>query len=192
MINLIWSITVIAGILYCFLTGDTQKAASSLIDGAKEAVELAIIMAGTVSFWSGMMNIAQKSGLTDTLAQKIRPLTAPLFKSTCKNAKAFGFICLNMSANFLGLGWAATPAGIAAMEEMQRYNPHKDTATDDMCMFLIINMSSIQLLPLNMIVLRQKYSSVSPFDIVVPCLIATAVTTFTAITSAKVCQRCGL
>lgn len=192
MIDIIWSFTIIAGILFCFLTGKVNTAATSLLNGAKDAVDLCIIMAGTVSFWSGIMNIAEKSGLTDSFAKKIRPLISPLFKETCKNAKAFGFICLNMAANFLGLGWAATPAGLAAMEEMQKTNPHKDTATDDMCMFLIINISSVQLLPLNMVILRQKYMSASPFDVVLPSIAATTITTATAIICAKICQRCKL
>ncbi|MCI1931439.1 MAG: nucleoside recognition protein [Clostridia bacterium] len=192
MIDIIWSFTIIAGILFCFLTGNIETAATSLVDGAKEAVELCIIMAGTVSFWCGIMNIAEKSGLTDSFSKRIRPIIAPLFKETCKNAKAFSFVCLNIAANFLGLGWAATPAGLAAMNEMQKTNLHKDTATDDMCMFLIINISSVQLLPLNMVILRQKYMSAAPFDVVMPSIAATIVTTVTAIICAKICQRCKI
>ena len=146
-------------------------------------------MAGTMSFWSGILNIAEKSGLTELMSKKISPIISFLFPDIPVNSKAFRYICINMTANFMGLGWAATPAGLMAMKEMNKLNKSIGTATKSMCMFIIINISSIQLLPINIIILRQKYMSISPFDIVLPSIIATSVSTLAAVISAKICER---
>ena len=189
MLDFIWSFVIILGILICFLKGDTLSAAESITNGASSAVELCIFMAGTMSFWSGILNIAEKSGLTELMSKKISPIISFLFPDIPTNSKAFRYICINMTANFMGLGWAATPAGLMAMKEMNKLNKSIGTATKSMCMFIIINISSIQLLPINIIILRQKYMSISPFDIVLPSIIATSVSTLAAVISAKICER---
>ena len=189
MLDFIWSFVIILGILICFFKGDTISAAESITNGASSAVELCIFMAGTMSFWSGILNIAEKSGLTELMSKKISPIISFLFPDIPVNSKAFRYICINMTANFMGLGWAATPAGLMAMKEMNKLNKSIGTATKSMCMFIIINISSIQLLPINIIILRQKYMSISPFDIVLPSIIATSVSTLAAVISAKICER---
>lgn len=189
MLDFIWSFVIILGILICFLKGDAVSAAESITNGASSAVELCIFMAGTMSFWSGILNIAEKSGLTELMSKKISPIISFLFPDIPVNSKAFRYICINMTANFMGLGWAATPAGLIAMKEMNKLNKSIGTATKSMCMFIIINISSIQLLPINIIILRQKYMSISPFDIVLPSIIATSVSTLAAVISAKICER---
>ena len=175
MLNLIWSAVIGLGILMCFFTGNAETAAQAFTDGAAGAVELCIFMAGTMSFWSGIMNIAEKSGLIDRLSEKIRPIIVFLFPDIPVKSMAFKYICINMAANFMGLGWAATPAGLMAMEEMNKINKIAGTASRSMCMLIIVNVSSIQLLPVNIIVIRQKYMSAAPFDIVLPAIIATSV-----------------
>ena len=189
MLKYIWAFVIGMGILMCFFTGNTYTAASALTDGAAQAVELCIFMAGTMSFWSGIMNIAEKSGMTDKLSEKICPIIRFLFPDILPESKAFKYICLNMAANFMGLGWAATPAGLMAMEELQKMNRMSKTASRAMCMFIIVNVSSIQLLPVNIIILRQKYMSASPFEIVVPAIIATSISTIAALAAAKFCER---
>lgn len=189
MLDFIWSFVIIFGIIICFLKNIPISAAESITNGASSAVELCIFMAGTMSFWSGIMNIAEKSGLTELMSRKISPVISFLFPDIPLNSKAFRYICINMTANFMGLGWAATPAGLMAMKEINNLNKTADTATKSMCMFIIINISSIQLLPINIIILRQKYMSLSPFDIVLPSIIATSVSTLAAVISAKICER---
>ena len=189
MLDFIWSFVIILGILICFLIGDAVSAAESITNGASSAVELCIFMAGTMSFWSGILNIAEKSGLTELMSKKISPIISFLFPDIPVNSKAFRYICINMTANFMGLGWAATPAGLMAMKEMNKLNKSIGTATKSMCMFIIINISSIQLIPINIIILRQKYMSILPFDIVLPSIIATSVSTLAAVISAKICER---
>ncbi len=189
MLNIIWSFVIGFGIIMCFLTGNTETAINSITSGAADAIELCVFMAGTMSFWSGIMNIAEKSGLVEKISQSIRPVISFLFPDIPPHSMAFKYICINMTANFMGLGWAATPAGLAAMSEMKKINRVTNTASRSMCMFIIVNVSSIQLLPVNIIILRQKYMSASPFDIVIPALIATSVSTITAILAAKICER---
>ena len=189
MLDYIWSFVIGAGILLCFFTGNVEAAGTAITEGAENAVELCIFMAGTMSFWSGIMKIAEKSGMVDVMSWKIRPLMSFLFPDIPVEHPAFKYICINMVANFMGLGWAATPAGLMAMREMDKLNRVAGTATKSMCMFLIVNISSIQLLPVNIIIMRQKYMSEAPFDIVLPAIIATSVSTIAAVAAAKICER---
>ena len=190
MLNIIWSAAICIGIAVCLVTQNFETASISFTEGAKKAVELCIFMLGTMSFWSGIMNIAEKSGLVDIISRKISPFIKLVFPDIPYGGKAFRYISVNMVANFLGLGWAATPAGLKAMEEMKRLNKDRKTASRSMCMFIIINVSSLQLLPINIIALRQKFLSSEPFMIIIPSIAATAFSTVFAVILAKIFERC--
>ena len=142
-----------------------------------------------MSFWSGIMNIAEKSGLIDRLSEKIRPIIVFLFPDIPVKSMAFKYICINMAANFMGLGWAATPAGIKAMKEMAVLNQNKNIASCDMCTFLVINISSIQLIPVNIIAYRSQYKSPDPTAILFPSIIATTISTLAAVIFCRVMTR---
>ena len=131
--------------------------------------------------WSGIMEIAKESGLTTALSRKMKPLIRLLFPGIPKDDIVNEYIAANMMANILGLGWAATPSGLLAMKELHRLNKEKETASNDMCTFLVINISSLQLIPINIIAYRMQYGSVNPTQIVAPSIVATLVSTLVAI-----------
>ena len=147
MLNWLWGFMIIIGIVYALITGNIESVTQGAFDSAKEAVTLCITMFGIMAFWCGLMEIAEKSGLIDRCKYRIEPLIKWLFPGVPSSSKAFGYIVTNMISNFLGLGWAATPAGIKAMKEMAVLNENKNIASCDMCTFLVINISSIQLIP---------------------------------------------
>lgn len=152
----------------------------SILSSSKEAVELCILMFGIVGLWSGIMNVAVSLGITNRLQHMLSPVLCFLFPNL-KNEKAKEYISSNMTANILGLGWASTPSGLQAMAELQKDNPHKDTATNEMCSFLILNISSLQLIPVNIIAYRSQYGSIHPSDIILPGIIATLCSTLAAV-----------
>jgi spore maturation protein A len=179
---------IIIAIIVGLLTGHMSEITQAFINSSKDAVELAFMMLGIVSAWTGIMNIAQKAGIIEDLSKKMRPILRFLFPSIPDDHKANKYIATNIIANMLGLGWAATPAGLMAMKELQKLNKQKDVASDAMCMFLIINISSIQLISVNIIAYRLKYGAVNATDIVLPTLIATSISTLIGILYAKNCE----
>lgn len=209
MLNYIWVFMIIIGIVYGSFTGQMAEISNGVIDSSKEAVQLCITMLGVVALWTGIMEIAGKSGLVESLTKGMRPLLRFLFPRIPKEHPAMSYISLNFIANILGLGWAATPAGLKAMEaltdlEKERGNPEyvknsdkKDsgnmqrerTASNEMCVFLILNISSLQLIPVNMIAYRSQYGSVNPAVIIAPAIIATFVSTITGIVYCKIKDR---
>lgn len=160
--------------------GVQEGTTGDIIASSKEAVELCILMFGIVGLWSGLMNIALSLGITTQLQKLLTPFLTFLFPNL-KNQKAKEYISTNIVANILGLGWAATPSGLKAMEELQKDNPDKNTATNEMCSFLILNISSLQLIPINIIAYRSQYGSVNPSKILIPGLIATLGSTIVAV-----------
>ena len=209
MLNYIWVFMIIIGIVYGSLTGQMAEISNGVIDSSKEAVQLCITMLGVVALWTGIMEIAKESGLVDSLTKGMRPLLRFLFPRIPREHPAMSYISLNFIANILGLGWAATPAGLKAMEaltdlERERGNPEyvkksdkKDagniqrdrTASNEMCVFLILNISSLQLIPVNMIAYRSQYGSVNPAVIIAPAIIATLVSTVAGIVYCKIKDR---
>ncbi len=187
--NYIWGFSIIIGICFAVLSGNLPALSDNIFTGANEAVSLCISMLGAVSMWSGIMEVGRRAGLINRLSVKIFPLTGFLFPDVPKESKAMEYLSMNLIANFLGLGWAATPAGINAMKELHLLNKERDTASDAMCNFLIINISSVQLIPINIIAYRAKYGSVSPSGIIVPSIIATFFSTITAIIFIKLARR---
>ena len=181
MLNYLWAGMVITGVIFGILTGKTNEVSEAFLSSSKEAVSLCITMAGVVAMWSGIMEIAKESGLTTALSRKMKPLIRLLFPGIPKDDIANEYIATNMMANILGLGWAATPSGLLAMKELHRLNKEKETASNDMCTFLVMNISSLQLIPINIIAYRMQYGSVNPTQIVAPSIVATLVSTLVAI-----------
>lgn len=189
MLNIIWSLFIILGILTAVFTGKMPEITQAVIDGGRDAVSLAITMLGVVATWSGIMKIAEKGGMIQGLSKKLEPVLDFLFPDVPKKHAARQYIATNFVANFLGLGWAATPAGLAAMKELQSINKNKKSASPAMCMFMIINMSSLQLITVNIIAYRAQYGSANPSEIIGAGILATLFSTLTGIVSAKLFER---
>ena len=186
MLNYLWGFMILIGIIYAALTGNLTSVTDAALDSAREAVTLCITMVGVMSFWVGLMRIAENSGIISGAAKKLNPFLRFMFPGVPANHKANEYISTNMIANIFGLGWAATPAGLKAMEELGKLNHHSKTASRDMCTFLIINISSLQLIPVNMIAYRSQYGSATTTRIVGPAIIATLISTFSGILFAKI------
>lgn len=161
---------ILAGImLFSVVTAACHDGMAALsaaaLQGCSDAVQLVISLAGMLCLWCGVMNIASKAGLTERLAQLFRPLTRRLFPQLDPEGDAMQAICMNLSANLLGLGNAATPFGLAAMRALQKQNPTPDTASDEMLLFVVLNTASLQLLPTTCAALRQQAGSTAPMEI---------------------------
>jgi len=167
MLNYVWAAMLLAGFIIGTINGRLDEVTQAAFSSAAGAVELSLGLLGILCLWSGLMNIVKRSGLMNMTARASKPLLKIFFPQTAKNSNALSAIVMNIAANFLGLGNAATPLGIKAMKEMQKINPHPDTATDDMCMFMVLNTAAIQLIPTTIIALRSKYGSAAPSDITV-------------------------
>ena len=185
MLNYIWAFMVIAGILIALFTGNLAEITNSLMTSSEEAVSLSIRLLGNVCLWAGIIRIAEKAGLIDSLSRKMSPVLRFLFPEIPKDHKSLEHISTNMIANVLGLGYAATPAGIAAMKELQKINKNKKVASVSMCTFMIINMSSLQLITINILAYRAEYGSANPAEIIAPGILATLVSSAVAIMYAK-------
>ncbi|MDE6314217.1 MAG: nucleoside recognition protein [Lachnospiraceae bacterium] len=190
MLNYLWAGMILLGIFYGTFTGNLEAISNAALESAKEAINLCITMLGVMGVWVGLMKIAEKAGVLQSMTRLLLPFAKFLFPKIPKDSKAMKYICTNMAANILGLGWAATPAGLKAMEELSDLQKQsgKDThiASDEMCIFLIINISSLQLIPVNMIAYRSQYGSVSPTAIIAPALVATLISTLVAVVFCKV------
>lgn len=228
MLNYIWAFMILTGVVYGAFTGKMAEVTSAALDSAGDAVSLCITMIGVMALWVGIMEIAQKSGLIAKLTRGIQPFISFLFPRIPKGHPAREYIATNLIANVLGLGWACTPAGLKAMEELakleaERGNPEylpdekaaknsgaemtggygrgsaadgpgtaggrkgkrERIASNEMCTFLILNISSLQLIPVNMIAYRSQYGSVNPAGIIAPAIVATAVSTGVAVVYCK-------
>ena len=201
MLNYLWAGMILLGIVYGAFNGKMPDITNAALDSAKEAVTLCITMIGVMSFWTGIMEIASRAGIIGMAARKMRPLIRFLFPRIPKEHRANEHITTNFIANFLGLGWAATPAGLKAMEELGKLEDDrragraagparkKGIASNEMCTFLIINISSLQLIPVNVIAYRSQYGSANPAGIVGAGIAATAVSTGAAIVFCKLMDR---
>ena len=197
MLNYLWAGMIAVGILWGAFHGNLAAVTNGALEAAKEAVTLCLTMLGIMSFWCGILKIGEKSGLISVLTEKMKPVIRFLFPNLPEDHPAASFLSTNMIANVLGLGWAATPAGLKAMEELEKLEEQrrksvgipKGTANDEMCTFLIVNISSLQLIPINMIAYRSQYGSTAPAAIVGPALAATAVSTLAGILFCKFMTR---
>lgn len=193
MLNFLWAGMIIIGVMYAALTGNIADVTNAALDSSKEAITLCLTMLGVMSFWMGIMEIATKAGIIGALSRLLRPAIRFMFPRIPKDHKANEHITTNLIANILGLGWAATPAGLQAMEalgelEDERGND-RSIASDEMCTFLIVNISSLQLININIIAYRSQYGSVNPTRIVGAGIVATIVSTIVGCAYCKIKNR---
>ena len=185
MINYIWFIMIFLGILIGIITGNGEAISNAIIKGADSSVSLIIGLTGVMCFWCGVMKVAEKSGFTNKLANILKPILKLIFKDAAKDEKALGAIVMNITANMMGLGNAATPFGIKAMQEMDRLNKEKGVASNDMSLFLVLNAACIQLVPSTVISIRAACGSKNPGMILLPAILAS---TFAAIIGVLLCK----
>ena len=201
MLNYLWAGMIVVGIVYAACTGHIVEVTNAALDSSKEAITLCITMAGVMAFWTGLMEIAQRGGLIRALTGRMAPVLKFLFPGLPVGHPAREHIATNFIANVLGLGWAATPAGLRAMEELGKLEEDRRAgraagparkrgiAGNEMCTFLIINISSLQLIPVNVIAYRSQYGSVNPAAVAGPALAATLVSTLTAVIFCKLAEK---
>ncbi|WP_346889406.1 nucleoside recognition domain-containing protein [Clostridium sp. UBA1056] len=189
MINVIWFGILFIGIAFGLLTGDGEILSKTIVSTTSDTVKLIIELLGMMCLWCGVMKIAERSGLTDKLARLLKPVLKRIFKEAGKDDKALGAIVMNLTANMFGLSNAATPFGIKAMEEMDRINGHKDVASNDMVLFLVLNAACIQFVPTTVISIRAAFNSVNPGAIIIPALCTTTFASILGIILCKFLQR---
>ena len=216
MLNYIWAAMIVLGIIFGALNGNMKAVTEAALDSAGEAVSLCISMAGVMALWVGLMEVAESSGLILKLTRMLSPFVSFMFPGLPKGHKARDYISMNIIANILGLGWACTPAGLQAMEELAKLEEERGTpgyvsadgtakggvetmdgkkgkqgrvASNEMCTFLILNISSLQLIPVNMIAYRSQYGSVNPAGIIAPAIVATFFSTAVAVVFCRVKDR---
>lgn len=215
MLNMLWASMILLGVIFAACTGRMSEVTNAALNGAGEAISLCITMAGIMALWMGLMEIASKAGLIDKMTKGIGPFLSFLFPRIPKNHPARGYIATNIIANVLGLGWACTPAGLKGMEELANLERERGNAgymdrdsvavkgraaegrgrapervaSNEMCTFLILNISSLQLIPVNMIAYRSQYGSANPACIIAPTIAATLISTLVAVVYCKVKDR---
>jgi len=214
MLNYLWAVMLLLGIVTGAVTGHMNEVSAALIDSSQEAVELCLTMLGVVAMWTGILKIGEKAGLLEAMSSKLQPVIHFLFPRIPSGHPAMNYIATNFVANILGLGWAATPAGLKAMEELEKLEEERrqppdspalsgnrkrrqggfwavpeGVASNEMCAFLILNISSLQLIPVNIIAYRSQYGSANPAAVVGPAILATAVSTGVAVVFCRVMDR---
>ncbi len=168
MLNYLWSGMILVSLVVAVFTGRIEEVTGAAMEGAGAAVETSLGLLGTMCLWTGLAKIAENSGLTKVFAKVLSPVTKVVFPKLKKDSAAMDAIVMNMVANLLGMGNAATPLGIAAMKELDKENKHRGIASNEMCMFVVVNTASIQLIPSTVISLRQMFGSQNPSEIVAP------------------------
>lgn len=201
--DFLWAGMLIGSLVYGTFSGTLGELTDVLLSSAKEAVQMGIGLAGAIAFWMGLMEIAQECGMIQAMSRKLQPVIRFLFPGIPAGHRAHECITANMIANMLGLGGAATPAGLEAMRELERIEEGRragnfrgkavprGTASNEMCIFLILNISSLQLIPVNMIALRSEYGSANPAAMAGPALLATACSTLVAVFYCKFKEKTG-
>lgn len=185
MLNIIWPIFIIIAFVYAIFAGNIESVNKSIFDSAGSAVELSITFLGTMCLWNGIMKIVQKTSLMEKLTKFLKPFMKILFPELKKDSKAYSEITMNIIANILGLGNAATPLGLKAMQTMQEENNKKDTISNSMAMFIVLNTASLQLIPTTVIAIRTSLGSESASYVIIPIWIATVIAAITAIIITK-------
>ena len=185
MLNIVWPIFIIISFSFAIFSGNLENLNNSIFESTKEGVNLSISLLGTLCLWSGIMEIASKTTLTEKLTKLLKPILKFLFPNL-KNPKIHKEISMNMIANILGLGNAATPLGLKAMDSMQKENKKKDTLSDSMMMFIVVNTASIQIIPTTVIAIRNSLGSTSPTSIIFPTWVATIIAAIFGIFVAKI------
>jgi spore maturation protein A len=189
MINYIWCGMIIIGIIVGTLTGNIEAVSTAAIEWAETAVELSLGLIGVMALWLGLMKIAEEAGIVRGMGLLMKPIMVKLFPEVPADHPAMGSIVANMAANFFGLGNAATPLGIKAMQELQDLNENKEEASNAMVMFLAINTSSVTLISSSTIAYRSAAGAANPADIIAPTIVATVVSTTVAIVACKLLEK---
>ena len=189
LLNIIWPIFIIISVGYAIFSGNIENVSNGIFKSAEEAVNLTLTFLGTLCLWNGIIEIAKQTTLMKKIAKFLRPLINFLFPEMKKNETAYEEISMNIVANLLGLGNAATPLGLKAMKTMQKENPKKDTLSNSMAMFIVINTASLQLIPTNVIAIRNSLNSNSPSGIILQVWIATIVAATVGITMSKILMK---
>lgn len=189
MINYIWFLMIFSGVIVGLITGRGDAISTAIMKSTDSTVTLIIGLAGVMCFWCGVMKVAEKSGFTNKLAKILKPILKLIFKDAAKDEKALGAIVMNITANMMGLGNAATPFGIKAMQEMTRLNKEEGTASNDMVLFLVLNAACIQLVPSTVMSIRAAAGSVNPGVIILPAVIASTIAAICGVIYCKVLER---
>lgn len=186
MLNKIWPFFIIISYIYAIFKGNVEQINNSIFNSTSNAVELSITFLGTICLWNGIMKIAQNTSIILKLTRKMKPIINFLFPEIKENEKAKQEISMNIIANILGLGNAATPLGIKAMKTMQEENANKDTVSNSMAMFIVLNTASLQLIPTTVIAIRASLNSTNPTQIILPVWGATIIAAIAGITATKI------
>ena len=189
MLNIIWPLFIIVSFIYAILNGRVAEVTNSVFESTKLAVDLSISLLGTICLWNGIMQIASKTSIVKHLSRILNPIIRKLFPDIKKEEKVNEEITMNMIANIMGLGNAATPLGLKAMRSMQKKNSDKSRLSNSMAMFIVINTASIQLIPTTVIAIRNSLGSTNPTAMIIPVWIATICAAVAAIISAKLLMR---
>ena len=189
MINYIWFVMIFLGLVVGIFTGNGEGISNAIIGSIDSTVTFIIGLVGLMCFWCGVMKVGQNSGFTEKLAKLMKPILKLIFKDAAKDEKALGAIVMNITANMMGLGNAATPFGIKAMEEMDRLNTEKGTASNDMALFLVLNAACIQLVPSTVLSIRAAAGSTNPGVIILPAIISTGTAAIVGVICCKILQR---
>ncbi|WHH57062.1 nucleoside recognition domain-containing protein [Petroclostridium sp. X23] len=188
MLNYIWSGMILIGFIVAAFTGRIEQTTQAAFDSASTAVQMSIGLLGVMCLWTGLMNIAERSGLIKVIARIIQPVTKLLFPQVPAGSPAMGAIVLNMVANMMGLSNAATPLGLKAIKELQKLNRGSDIASNAMCMFVVVNTASIQIIPATIIAVRTSAGSGNPFEIIATVWVASICAVIVGVTAAKILQ----
>lgn len=189
MLNIIWPIFIIVSFIYAILNGRVAEVNNSIFESTKLAVELSISLLGTICLWNGIMQIASKTSIVKHLSKLLNPIMKRLFPDIKKEEKVHEEITMNIIANIMGLGNAATPLGLKAMKSMQKKNIDKNRLSNSMAMFIVLNTASIQLIPTTVIAIRSSLGSSNPTAMIVPVWIATICAAIAAVISAKLLMK---
>lgn len=189
MLSFIWGFLILISVICALLTGNLDKLTSAAFEGANQSVQTLLGFAGAMVMWCGMLKIAEKSNLTKLFSKAIRPITKILFPKLKKDSPCINAISMNMIANILGLANAATPLGLKAMCELEKLNKDKEIASDEMCMFVVLNTASIQLIPSTLIAIRASMGSKNPAEIIVPVWIVSIITAICACSITKMYSK---
>ena len=189
MLNYLWALMIVLGIAVAVITGNVATVSSATLTSSKDAITLCITMLGIMSMWTGLMQVAKAVGIIDGLTKKLKPILRLLFPDIPREHVVNEYIASNIIANVLGLGWAATPMGLKAMKELKTLNKDSEVASCDMCTFLIINISSLQLIPVNIIAYRTQYQSIKPTEILAAAIVTTIFSTLVGIIFSIVARK---
>ena len=189
MVNIIWILLIFLGILYSFFTNNLDNLNTTIIDSTKVSLDMLFKIFPVLALWMGLTKIAETSGLLKKLSNKLSPLLIRLFKEVPKGHESLGLIASNIISNIFGLGSAATPFGLKAMNSLQKLNQKKDTVTKSMITFLTLNTSGLTLIPTTIISLRLMYGSLNPTSIVLACILSTTISTISGLFMDRILRR---